>query len=65
VNKVIILLIEVKVIERATFPLKKYVIIPEVVPPGQDARIIKPTFEASDILEKKDIIKAITGKIMI
>jgi hypothetical protein len=65
VNKVIMLLIDVKVIERATLPLKKYVRMPDVVPPGQEARIIRPTLNGSDKLEKKEIKNAITGKTII
>ena len=56
------LLIEVKVIDNATLPLKKQVRIPDVVPPGQEARIINPTLYGRAILEKKDITNAITGK---
>ncbi len=62
VNNVIKLLIEVKVIERATFPLKKYVSTPDVVPPGHDARTIIPTFNARDRSEKYDTMKAMTGR---
>ena len=59
------LLKEVKVIESATLPLKKYVIRPDVVPPGQVAIIISPTFNASGIGEKYDMVKAIKGRIII
>ena len=38
---------------------------PDVVPPGQAARIIRPTFTGRDIFEKKDIINAMTGKTII
>jgi hypothetical protein len=65
VNNVIILFIEVKIIERATLPLKKYVITPDVVPPGQAARIINPILKGSDIFDNNETRKASSGSIII
>jgi hypothetical protein len=65
VNKVNMLFNEVNVIDKATLPFRKYVINPEVVPPGQEASIIKPTLKGRGISEKKDIEKAISGKMII
>jgi hypothetical protein len=65
VNRVIILFIAVKEIDRATLPLKKYVIRPDVVPPGHAASIINPTFAGRGMLEKQDTINARTGRIII
>jgi len=39
--------------------------MPDVVPPGQEARMISPTLKGRDIFEKKDIRNAITGSTMI
>jgi hypothetical protein len=65
VNNVIMLFIDVKVIDRATFPLKKYVSTPEVVPPGHEARIISPTLYGRGMAEKYETINARTGKMII
>ena len=59
------LLNEVNVIESATFPLKKYVITPDVVPPGQAAIIMSPTFKGIGISENQEIKNAITGNMII
>jgi hypothetical protein len=38
---------------------------PDVVPPGQEARIIRPTFAGRGIFEKKDIANAMIGNTII
>jgi hypothetical protein len=39
--------------------------MPDVVPPGQAARIIRPTLNGRGIFEKKETINAISGSIKI
>jgi hypothetical protein len=51
--------------DNATLPLNRYVTNPDVVPPGQAARIIIPTLKASGRLEKERIINAIIGNAII
>ncbi len=56
------LLIDVSESDKATFPLNKCVIKPEVAPPGLAAKITKPTFISLETLAKLAIPKAINGK---
>jgi len=46
------LLTDVRDTESVTLPLKIYVTKPEVVPPGHDARMMNPTFNAGESGEK-------------
>ena len=65
VNGVTRLTVAVKLIERATSPLAKFVNIFEVVPPGTNEMIIKPTASSGGNLKIIAMRKAIKGKIMI
>ena len=65
VNGVTRLTIAVKLIESATSPFAKLVNIFEVVPPGANERIIKPTASSGGSLKASATIKAMNGKAMI
>ena len=65
VNGATRLTIAVKLIERAISPLAKFVNIFEVVPPGTNDMIIKPTASSGGNLNSIAISKAINGKAMI
>jgi hypothetical protein len=64
-NMVKRLLIDVRAIDRATFPLNRYVTKPEVVPPGHAARIIIPTLNVSGRFENNIMTKPNKGRIII
>ena len=64
VNGVTRLIIAVRLMESATSPFAKFVNTFEVVPPGANEMIIKPTASSGGSLKASAIIKATSGKIM-
>ena len=55
---------KVQTIDKATFPLHKYVIKLEAVPPGQQPKIIIPRARSEGILKVFTKTKAVTGIIV-